>query len=363
MRIGLNISTASTSPTGVGNYALHLAKTLPSVAPDDEWVFLGADPKLALHLHLTRANARVVTTHGRGLARVPWEQIGLPISARRYRVDLLHGADFSHPIAYTGGTINTIHGISPFADEDFYPPLKRAYKRALITLALRRSAAIITVSEFTRRQILEQFSINEDKVFAIHHGVQPACTRCEPKSDPPFLLFVGTLENRKNLVPLVHAFRILKVEYGIPHHLILAGKPGYGSESIRSAIESSGVSGAIQLRGYVSQDELVDLYRSATILAFPAVWEDFGLPVIEAMSYGTPVVCARAAALPEVAGDAAEYFDPYSPENIANAIQRVLYSRERWLELHSKGLERVLRLTWEESARKHVEVYRQTLAR
>ncbi|HXH48147.1 MAG TPA: glycosyltransferase, partial [Terriglobia bacterium] len=237
MRIGLNISTVSGTLAGVGNYALNLARKLPVVAPDNEWVFFGPDPAFAQSL--SGNGVRVLAARRTGLARVLWEQTGLPFEARRQRVDLLHGADFSRPVIHGGRMVNTVHGISAFSNEDYYPPAKRAYKRALTRFALRRSAAIITVSEFTRRQILERFAIARERVFAVHHGVEPARGVCEPKGEPPFILFVGTVENRKNLVPLVEAFRMLKTECRIPHRLVLAGRPGHGWETIRAAIENS----------------------------------------------------------------------------------------------------------------------------
>lgn len=360
MRIGLNLSTVSGRIAGVGNYAFNLARKLPVVAPEEEWFFFGSDP--ALSDSLAAGPARVVAGRKPGLARILWEQTELPLAARRERLDLLHGADFSRPVVYRGRMVNTIHGISAFSDEDFYPPASRGYKRALTRYALRRSSAIITVSEFTRQQILDRFGIDGKKVFAIHHGVEPARSVCKPREDPPFLLFVGTLENRKNLVRLVEAFRILKRGHHIPHRLVLAGQPGHGFETLRKAIEDSKVSNAIDMPGYVKQDDLARLYRTATLLTFPAFWEDFGFPVVEAMTYGLPVVCARAVALPEVAGDAAEYFDPLDTEDMMTVIERVLCSRDRWLELHKKGLERGARYTWEECVRKHIAVYRQTLA-
>jgi glycosyltransferase involved in cell wall biosynthesis len=360
VRIGLDISSASGSYTGVGNYAFKIAQYLPRVAPNDEWIFLGPSP--ALMPALVRDNVRVVGSSRTGLARVLWEQTALPLHARREAVRLLHGADFSRPVLYRGPTANTVHGVSPFSDKPFYPPLKRAYKRALIRTALRYSDAIITVSEFTRNQVIERFNLEEGRVFAIHHGVENSGDLCEPKSDPPYVLFVGNLETRKNLAVLVEAFRILRTRFRVPHRLVLAGAPGYGWEPVRSLIERSGLSEAIDLPGYVSEAQLAQLYRSGALLAFPAFWEDFGLPVVEAMAAGMPVVCARAAALPEVAGDAAEYFDPSSAEDMATAMHRVLLSNDRWIELREKGLARAARFTWEESARKHVTVYRAVLS-
>lgn len=212
----------------------------------------------------------------RGLGRILWEQVGLPLEARRENVDLLHGA-----------------------------------------------------------------------------------ARLE--SEPPLLLYVGTMEHRKNLVRLVAAFALLRERRRIPHRLVLAGKPGYGWKEVRAAIERAEISDCVETPGYVSSAELARLYGSAEIFVFPSVYEGFGLPVLEAMARGTPVACSNAASLPEVAGDAAAYFDPLSVEEIAAAIEGVIDSPGRQAELRQQGMRQAARFTWQACAQKHVEVYRQFL--
>lgn len=359
MRVGLNVAIASGSLAGIGNYAFQLARHLPLVAPDEEWLFFGPDSNLSPMM--TRQNARVVARSSK-VARVIWEQTGLPAAARRARLDLLHGVDFSCPMTYRRAMVNTIHDLSPYADSRFFPFAKRTYKRALIPLAAHMSRAIITVSDFSRREILNKFPFLEGRVFSIPLGVEPVCPSRVRAADPPFLLFVGTLENRKNLVPLVKAFRMLRMERRIPHRLVLVGKPGYGWENLRAAIAESGVSDAVEVRGYVGSNELIELYRSASMFVFPSVFEGFGLPVLEAMAHGTPVACSRAASLPEVGGNAVVYFNPRNFEELAAAIEHVLDSPSLQAELTEKGLKRAARFTWEECARKHVVVYRRILA-
>lgn len=359
MRVGLNVATASGSFAGIGNYAFQLARHLPLVAPNEEWLFLGPDSNLSPLL--TRQNARVVA-RSPGIARVFWEQTVLPTAARKARLDLLHGVDFSRPMTYRQTTVNTIHDLSPYADNRFFSLAKRTYKRALIPIAARKSKAIITLSEFSRREIICRFPFLEGRVFTIPLGVNPVCPSARPKTNPPFMLFVGTLENRKNVTALIEGFRILRERGSIPHRLILAGKPGHGWESIRFAIEKSGASDAIDVRGYVSQTDLLELYQSASLFVYPSVYEGFGLPVLEAMAHGIPVICSRAASLPEVGGDSVLYFDPHNAGEISVMIERVLSSPELQEELREKGLRRAAAFTWEECARKHVEAYRKILA-
>lgn len=361
MRVGLNISAATGQSTGVGNYAFHLAKNLAAVAPDDEWFFFGANEQLVRYLE--RNNARATVSRRSWLGRLWWEQTGLLLEARREKVDLLHGVDFSRPVVYGGPMVNTIHDLSPFADGQYIPPARRAYVRTLMRRAARQSSAIITDSEFSRRQIIERLGGEERKVIAIPLGALPGkngAARVKPEC--PFLLFVGNLEHRKNLVRLVKAFRLLRDRRQIPHRLVLCGRPGHGWGNIQAAIENEGAQDCIDLPGFVSNEELARMYRSADLFVFPSVYEGFGLPVLEAMACGTPVVCSNATSLPEVGGDAVEYFDPYSVEDMAATIERVLDSPARQAEIREKGLKQAAKFTWEECARKHLEVYRGVLA-
>jgi glycosyltransferase involved in cell wall biosynthesis len=360
MKVGLNISAASGTFTGVGNYAFQLARTVASIAPEDEWILFGANSDIAPLL--SRKNARPVAAQRTGLARILWEQTGLVLEARREKIDLLHGVDFSRPLAYRGRMVNTIHDLSPFADGHYIPSARRTYVKALMSSVARRSLVLITVSEFSRRQIIDRFSVEEDRVFAIAHGVTQGNGAACLKADPPFLLFVGILENRKNLVRLVEAFRLLRERRRIPHRLVLAGKSGHGWEDIRAAIEKQGIGNSVDVPGYVSNEEIARLYRSAEVFVFPSVYEGFGLPVLEAMACGTPVACSNATSLPEVGGDAVVYFDPHSVEEMASAIERVIDSPSLRAELREKGLRQAAKFTWEECARKHVEVYRRVLA-
>jgi glycosyltransferase involved in cell wall biosynthesis len=238
------------------------------------------------------------------------------------------------------------------------------YKRVLIALAARGSQAIITVSEFSHVQLLAKFPSLEGRVFVIHNGVEIVnCHRISnAKDDRPFLLFVGTLETRKNLVRLIQAFRLMRQHYKLPHRLVLAGKPGHGWQAIEEAINENGVRDAIEVRGYVREEKLGDLYHAATAVIYPSLYEGFGLPILEGMAHGTPVACSNTTSLPEVGGNAVIYFNPHDVEEMAAAIERVLRSPSLQAELREKGLKRASQFTWEECARKHIEVYRKVLS-
>jgi len=360
MRVGINVAILSTRLSGVGYYALSLVQALARVGTDIEWVFFGADPSVdrlprGENIHIEEVPRLV------GVRRVLWEQTMLPRLAVQAGVEILHCPDFSRPILTSFPVINTIHDLSYYASDRFFPLARRTYKRSMVRVAIKRSVGIIADSYFTRQEILERFSIDLKRIFVIHLGVDSEQERQERITGPPFLLYVGTLEERKDIVTLVRAFTHLRERRRIPHRLILVGQQGWGWPTIQDAIKSSTFRHEIDVRGYISRDEVLELYRSADVFVYPSVYEGFGLPVLEAMSCGTPVICSRAASLPEVAGDAAEYFEPSSADDLAGAIERVLESAELHALLRRKGLERARLFSWDECARKHCEVYRNVL--
>jgi glycosyltransferase involved in cell wall biosynthesis len=236
------------------------------------------------------------------------------------------------------------------------------YKRALGYLALKHSDRIIVVSEFTRMEVLRHYPIDAQRVTVIHHGVNPVLRTHRERPKHPFLLFVGTLEHRKDLVTLVRAFDVVRERGRISHRLILVGQPGFGWSQIKAAIAGSRYRQDIEICGYLKREAVEELLQTADLFIYPSVYEGFGLPVLEAMACGTPVVCSRAASLPEVAGDAAEYFEPSEVDDLAAATERVLSSTEKQAEMRQRGLERAKLFTWDECARKHLEVYKGLLA-
>lgn len=346
--------------TGIGKYIVSLAWALERVGEEAEWVFLGSNPSL----DELPSGKTVIAVPAAGLAgarRVTWMQTVLPRLARQYRLDLLHCPDFSRPVFSPVPVVNTLHDLAFYAPQPFFGLGKRLYKRGLCRLTLSRSDKIIAVSNFTRDEILRRFRLDPRKVVVVYNGVDPPVGGATPGGNSLYLLYVGTVETRKNIVTLVQAFSSLRERGRIPHRLILAGQPGFGWGEIQSAIRRSPYSREIETRGYLTRDEILSLYRSADLFIYPSCYEGFGFPVLEAMSWGVPVVCSRAASLPEVAGDAAEFFEPSSADDLAAAIERVTGSPGRRAILRQKGSERVKQFSWDECALRHCDVYRSVL--
>ena len=363
MRVGINVAVTRGQITGVGYYTLCLVRALARVGDGIEWVLIGADPSDAL----IPRNANIELVDGQGLAsgaqRAFWQQWALPRLAARAGAQLLHCPDYSRPVRCPIPVVNTIHDLSFYScSPPFLPLSTRVFKGTLARLAIRRSARLIAVSDFTRAEILRRFRIDPLRVAVIHSAAEELPDGPVEKPDCPFLLFVGTLERRKNLVTLVKAFTLFRSGHQRPHRLILVGKKGWGWREIQAAIETSPFRNDIEVRGYVSRQEVLRLYRSTDLFVFPSWYEGFGLPVLEAMACGAPVACSRVASLPEVAGDAAEFFDPASPDDVAAAMDRVLQSSERREILQRKGRERAARFSWDECARHHCRVFRELLS-
>jgi alpha-1,3-rhamnosyl/mannosyltransferase len=230
---------------------------------------------------------------------------------------------------------------------------------------------IIADSEYTKADILRFYSISEETVDVVHLGVEEQRRPKEPSETKavldrygirsPYLLHVGRVEKKKNLSRSLEAFARIKKSLANPIQIVLAGTAGPGGEEVFQAIERFGLKGDVQLVGYARQEDLPHLYAGATLFLFPSLYEGFGMPILEAMASGTPVLTSNVTSLPEVAGDAAVQVDPYDVESIATGMLRLLETpslREQYIQ---KGFERIKEFTWEKTARETLAVYRKTL--
>jgi glycosyltransferase involved in cell wall biosynthesis len=215
---------------------------------------------------------------------------------------------------------------------------------------------VLTVSEVTKRDLIELYDIPEEKIVVTPNGVDPAFTPEGPSTEgEPYALFVGALQPRKDATAAIDALAL--IGNGAPR-LVVVGQDKGGHAEAEQAVERNGLAGRVEFRGHVPQEELAALYRGAACLVFPSRYEGFGLPVVEAMASGTPVVATTAGALPEVAGDAAILVEERNPVALAGGIERAIADRER---LVVAGLERARQFTWAETARRTLEVYRELL--
>jgi glycosyltransferase involved in cell wall biosynthesis len=231
----------------------------------------------------------------------------------------------------------------------------------------RKADALIAVSQHTKDMIVEHLGVSEDRIFVARHGVDPHFRRL-PKADVeayrarsglqrPYLLFVGTAEPRKNLLRLVDAYARLRHQGHDDLQLVVAGKSAWGSTALREHIDGLGLAPHVRLLGYVPAEDLPLLYNGADVFSLPSIAEGYGMPLLEAMACGVPVVASNLTALPEVFGDAAIGVDPLDSDALAEAIDRVRGDTQLRLEMVARGLRRAASLTWESSARQTVAVF------
>lgn len=288
--------------------------------------------------------------------------------------DLLHVPHYNAPLMHRGPLVISIHDLIHITDPCYRNTFKAwAYARPVLSLAARSAAHIVTVSEYSKAQIVERLGVAACKVTAIHNGVHETFCRV-PRSDAlhsvssflgfnfSYLLYVGGLKPYKNISCLFRAFASVRARSRIRQKLLIVGGDSRWKKPLLEECSSLGIDGAVHFTSSVPTELLPKIYAAADLLVMPSRIEGFGLPVLEAMACGTPVICSRAASLPEVGGDAVLYFDPANHEELASAIESVLESEVLRNLLREKGIERAKRFTVKDSVQRHVNLYTRLLA-
>jgi glycosyltransferase involved in cell wall biosynthesis len=281
----------------------------------------------------------------------------LPANARRRLLlgprgaDVFHGLNQRLPRIWRGRAVTTFHDLFVMTGE-YSTPEFRARFTAQARQAAARADAIIAVSEFTRRQVIDLLQVDAQRVHVIQHGVRPLPYERAVREN--IVLNVGAIQTRKNIARLVESFETLDNSW----RLVLAGAFGYGSEGIRSRIEQSPARDRISVLGYIGVEELANWYARASIFAFPSLDEGFGMPLLEAMAADVPIVTSTSSALPEVAGNAALLVDPRDTDALSRALRRLSEDRELRMDLARKGQARVREFSWAKAVRETWTVYR-----
>jgi glycosyltransferase involved in cell wall biosynthesis len=287
---------------------------------------------------------------GSSRALVPVRDLGwylgvLPLQARRDGVDVLHCPTQRAPVRSSVPLVVTFHDLAVLRHPETFNRWTREYSRRVLPGVARAATRVIAVSEFTKRELLELLDVPEEKVRVIPNAVGEPFTAEGDAAEGDYVLGVSTLEPRKNLFRLVEGYRRARLN-GLP--LLVAGAEGWGGVRVEG--------GGVRWLGEVRDEELARLYRGARCVAYVSLYEGFGLPVLEAMACGTPVVAGRTGALEEVSGDAAVLVDPLDPDAIAAGLTEALDRRD---ELRKRGLERAGAFDWGDVARRTVAVYRE----
>jgi glycosyltransferase involved in cell wall biosynthesis len=295
------------------------------------------------------------------------------MQVRRDRPDLLH-VQYTAPLACPVPVVVSVHDVS-FLEHPEYFTRDRAWQlQFTVRRTVKRAARILTGSEFSRSSILKVYGdLDEDKVVVVPNAAASefrpisreaaaASVRERFSIDAPFVLSVGDLQPRKNQVGLIKAFtRLVNAYPQLKQNLVLAGKETWFADQVHRAARDSGVRDRIQFFGFVSDDDLLQLYNACDLFVFPSFYEGFGLPALEAMACGRAVACSHTSALPEVVDGAAILFDPYALDEIVRALADLLLDRELRARTERLGLQRAAHFSWQKTAQRTLEVFHDVL--
>ena len=368
--VGLNahlLSLASTyRSAGIHRYSAQLLHALPGCAPQMHFVAFLHDRRFT-----PPAAPNLTVEYSRWPTSDPWrrivgEQCRLPMAARAAHVQLLHGLAFVAPLCTSCPTVVTVHDLSFIRFPQAFRPFNRLYLTYFTRRTVCQAAAVIAVSQYTKDELGRLWRVPAGKVHVVPNGYDPRFCPGDPAEVEAFrqraglparyLFFLGTLEPRKNLLNLVRAYgRSGAQRQGVS--LIIAGGKGWYYEALFQEVIALGLQDNVYFTGYLPDDDIVWWYRGAEAFVYPSLYEGFGLPVLEAMACGTPVITSRCSALPEVAGDAALLVEPTDVDALAGAIAHLVSDPVRQQDLRMLGLQRAALFSWQRTARETVVVY------
>lgn len=295
----------------------------------------------------------------------------LPSFIRRLKADILHAPGFVLPLAAMIPSVLTIFDMTFFSHSDKHEFMKQVYFKHFIPPSAKKANIVITISHSAAAEIERYLGIDERKIRVTHlaadrvfHPRAPEAVKQTLRSlgiPDRYILSVGTLEPRKNIPLLLSAYAELPDDLRSSYPLVLVGKEGWGRENLQHKAETLGISRHLFFTGYLTDNQLADLYAAAALFIYPSLYEGFGLPVLEAMASGIPVLTSCVSSMPEVAGKAALLVNPHDPASIATGIVTVLTDSALAERMIARGLERALQFSWEKTAAETFEAYEQAI--
>ncbi len=374
MRIALDGIPLRELKTGVGHYTFELARALSELAPADEfelvspYAYLTDDERAA---ELPR-NLRMLRSPENIIGR-RWWAVGLPRYLNRAGVELFHGTNYEVPLRGTVPTVLTIHDLSLLLYPQTHPARRVMRARLLLPLMTRRATLIVTPTESVRREVCEHLSIEPARVVAVPEAARALFRPLAPAEtiearrrlgiEDEFLLFVGTIEPRKNLQTLLRAFEDVLATTGRKTQLVIVGREGWKMKDWSRTIARSVATERVRWLGYITDEDLCALYSSASAFVYPSLYEGFGLPPLEAMSAGAAVIASDIDSLREVTGGAARLFPPQDASACARILISLLENEDERARLSDAGQRRAREFSWERTARLTREVYDEALRR
>jgi len=371
MRVAIDYTAAVRQGAGIGRYTRNLFRALAELDSESQYTLLvaggwGRGDGLGPWPGNFRLRSIPLTDR---VMNIIWQRIRVPLPVQAFtgRIDLFHSPDFVLPPVGRTPAVLTVHDLSFLRVPHCFVPGFRDYLEAAVSWGIRRADHILADSESTRCDLIDLMAVRPDRITVVYPGVEARFARTEDagtldrvrrlyRLPERFVLGLGTLQPRKNFEGLIQAFGLLlDGAHGRQEladlHLVISGGHGWLSEGLMDCAMRRGLSDRVHFPGYVRDEDLPALYSSASIFAFPSLYEGFGLPVLEAMACGTPVVAANNSSLPEVVGEAGLLVDAESAEQLAHALLNLLTDSDLTAELTSRGRAHAAQFTWERAAR------------
>ncbi len=374
MRIAIDYTPALRQTAGIGRYTRGLVAALAESDRENEYTLFcaGQSPDSGIWpanfaVRMTKMPARWLTAG--------WHRLKIPLPAERLvgPCDIFHSPDFTLPPLHKARGVVTVHDLSFLRVPQCADPRLRSFLEHAVPRSLQRAVRVLADSENTKKDLIELLDVAPERITVVPAGIESrfrpvrdtlklADVRARYKLPEWFILMVGTIEPRKNLSRLITAYGQLRRQTGLPHALVIAGKEGWLFQGIYDQVTKDGLTDHVYFPGFVADADLPALYTLADLLAFPSLYEGFGLPPLEAMACGTPVVTSDNSSLPEAVGAAALLVNAEDTEGLTEAMARVLCDANLRVRLADMGRAQAARFTWPEAARKLLVAYRLTVA-
>jgi len=373
MRIAINGLFLNDQKTGGGRYLSDLIENLQPLGLNDQYF---AILNKTFYSKNFIKNPLVKITHGGNLSkfrptRIIWENLILPKVIDKNAIDLLHAAGFTLPPKIRCKTIITIFDMTFFTMPEVHQKRKIAYFTSIMPSTLKKANMIIAISEQTKKDIIKVLNIPEKKIKTIYLGLNKNFKHIDDLKlinnikkkyglKDRYILFVGTIEPRKNISNLVRAYYALKKK-GMEHQLVIVGKLGWNYKEIFNLISRFNITNDIKFTNYILDEDMPFIYNGADAFVYPSLYEGFGIPILEAMACGTPVITSNVSSMPEVTKDAAILVDPNSVEEICSSIKNVLSNTELATLMKEKGIKRASFFDNKKMAAQTTELYKNIL--
>ena len=367
MKIGISAFAADGGKSGISQYMINVLQRLTRLDPAVSCIIFVPAAERALFEPAT-AGSEIVTVPdwmAHPVASILWHLLLYPVLLKRHHCDCayLPAGNRRLGLWYGVPSVSTIHDLSQLHVEGKYDPLRMFYIRRVLPFMMQKLTRVVSVSESTRRDLVEHAGIRPERIRVAHNGAdlsgfaatsRPGARETIARElgiDGPFILYTARLEHPgKNHVRLLEALVLLKERGRLTHRLVLAGSRWNGAEVIEERIGELGLTNDVTLAGFVENRLLPELYAAADVFVFPSLFEGFGIPLLEAMAAGTPVCAASVSSIPEVVGDAALLFDPVNPADIAVQLDRLLQDAALRQDRVARGRRQVQRFSWDDAA-------------